>query len=188
MRRTLLLLVLAAFFSLGAVWAKAQSQSQAAAAPAPGPAADLLRGWNEIGAKLIEMAEDFPEEKYDYKPTPEVRTFAEQLLHVAGSTYFFMGIARGEKVAEEDLPREKYKTKADVVAAVRKSFAEGAAFLRETGDAGLTKSAKYPWSDHPVSLLGLWADATEHAGEHYGQLVVYYRVNGLVPPASRPRR
>lgn len=189
MRRTLLLLALMAFLFVGAGPLRAQSQPQTQPAPpAPGPTEELLRGWNEVGAKLIEMAEDFPEDKYDFKPNPEVRSFAEQLLHVAGSTYFFMGIARGEQPGEEDLSREKYKTKAEVVAALKKSFAEGAAFIRETGDAGLTKSAQYPWSSRPVSLLGLWADATEHAGEHYGQLVVYYRVNGLVPPASRPRR
>ena len=187
MRRTSLLFALVAFLVVGVMPLRAQSQSRAPA-PAPGPTEELLRGWNEVGAKLIEMAEDFPEDKYDFKPNPEVRSFAEQLLHVAGSTYFFMGIARGQQPGEEDLSREKYKTKAEVVAALKKSFADGAAFIRETGDAGLAKSAQYPWSSRPVSLLGLWADAIEHAGEHYGQLVVYYRVNGLVPPASRPRR
>lgn len=189
MRRTLWLFLSLAVFLVGVAPARAQGNRQAPPPPAaPGATEELLRSWNEVGAKLIEMAEDFPEDKYDFKPNPEVRSFAEQLLHVAGSTYFFMNIARGEQPGEEDLSREKYKTKAEVVAALKKSFAEGDAFIRQTGDAGLTKSAKYPWSDRPVSLLGLWADATEHAGEHYGQLVVYYRVNGLVPPASRPRR
>lgn len=154
----------------------------------PGPSEALVRLWNEEGAKVIEMAEDFPEEKYDFKPAPEVRSFAEQLLHVAGANYLFMDLAQGKRPGAEELPREKYKTKADVVAALKKSFEEGAAFIRREGDAGLEKPVKFPWNPTPTNGTGLWAEAINHVGEHYGQLVVYYRVNGLVPPASRPRR
>src|SRR5207244_12138082 len=49
----------------------------------------VLESWNDIGRKLIAMAEDFPEDKYDFKPTPTQRSFAEQLLHAAGANYFF---------------------------------------------------------------------------------------------------
>ena len=72
---------------------------QNAAAPKPtlGPSAALLASWNEIGRKLIAMAEDFPEDKYDFKPTPAQRSFAEQLLHMAGSNDFFTDVANGKK-------------------------------------------------------------------------------------------
>lgn len=176
------LLVLTALLALGTAPVVAQ-----APAKAPGYADELLRSWNEVGNKLIEMAEDFPEEKYDYRPTPEVRTFAEQLLHVAGSTYFFRDLAEGKEPGEENLSREEYKTKADIVAALKKSVAAGADYIRQIGDAGLSKPVKYPWSEQPTNQAGVWTTALEHAGEHYGNLVVYYRLNGLIPPASRPR-
>ena len=75
--------------------------------PTPGPSEALARLWNEAGGKVIEMAEDFPEEKYDFKPTPEVRSFAEQMLHVAGGNYLFMDLAQGKRPGAEDLSREK---------------------------------------------------------------------------------
>src|SRR3954468_12802254 len=76
----------------------------------------VLDSWNEIGRKLTAMAEDFPEDKYDFKPTPAQRSFAEQFLHAAGANYYFINAVKGEKPpAEEDAKREQYKTKADVV-------------------------------------------------------------------------
>src|SRR5579872_4614300 len=83
----------------------------------------LLETWNDIGRKLIAMAEDFPEDKYDFKPTPAQRSFAGQLLHVAVSCYYFTNAATGQKLpAPEDPKREEYKSKADIVAFVKKSF------------------------------------------------------------------
>src|SRR3954464_10187055 len=97
----------------------------------------VLDSWNDVGRKLIAMAEDFPEDKYDFKPTPAQRSFAEQLLHAVGANYYFINPLIGQKPpAEEDLKRDKYKTKADVVAVVKKSFADGAAALKAKGDKG----------------------------------------------------
>lgn len=155
--------------------------------PAPGNTEALLDLWNQAGHKIVEMAEDFPDEKYDYKPTPEVRTFAEQLLHIAGANFAFLAAARGEKPGDENLPRDQYKTKAEVVAVVKKSFADIAAYLQEQGDSGLAKPFQSPWSGRMLNQYGWWTFALQHVGEHYGQLVVYYRNNRLVPPASRPR-
>jgi len=162
--------------------------SNAAAQAAPSPAEVTLRAWNEAYAALIEMAEDFPEAKYDFKPAPEVRSFAEQMLHVAGSPSFFIAVCKGERRGEQDFSREKYRTKAEVVAVLKNAAEAGAAFIREQGDAGMNKPAKLPWESEPGSVLWVWSVGARHAGEHYGQLVVYYRVNGMVPPASRPRR
>jgi len=78
------------------------------------------------------MAEDFPEDKYDFKPVPAERSFAEQLLHAANANYFFTNPAMGLKPpAEEDPKREQYKTKAAVVEFVKKAFADGAARSRK---------------------------------------------------------
>src|ERR1700734_3412553 len=92
---------------------------------AASPSAALLKQWNEIGRKLIAMAEDFPEDKYDFKPTPAQRSFAEQLLHAASANYYFTNPLMGKKApTEENVKRENYKTKADVVAFVKKAFAD----------------------------------------------------------------
>ncbi len=156
--------------------------------PAPGPAQDAIEQWNEIGRKVIAMAEDFPEDKYDFKPTPEVRSFAEQLLHVAGVNLFYVAVAKGEKPGMEDLPRAQYKTKADVVTVLKKSFADGAAVMKDKGDKGIMGTFKNPYANEMTTLYRLAMGFNEHSGEHYGQLVVYYRVSGMVPPESRPRK
>ena len=157
--------------------------------PAPSPSKAVLDSWNDIGRKLITMAEDFPEDKYDYKATPAERTFAENLLHVAGVNYYFTNAVRGEKPpAGENPPRSQYKTKADVVAFVKKSFADGAAAIEARGDKGMSETVVDPYSNGKTRISDYAYGFIEHSGEHYGQLVVYYRLNGIVPPESRPRK
>lgn len=154
--------------------------------PKLGPSAALLASWNEVGRKLIAMAEDFPEDKYDFKPTPAQKSFAEQLLHVAGDNISFADVAQGKK-ATGDESRAHFKTKADVVAYVKKSFAEGAAVIKEKGDNSLLEMV-VDEDGRTVPLQALAYGVVEHGGEHYGQLVVYYRIAGLVPPESRPKK
>ena len=186
MKATRLLLFSMVCLLAGAVAAAAQ---QAAPAPAEGPAKEVLRLWNSTHKKIVEMAEDFPEDKYDFRASSwsEVRTFAEQLLHVAGTNDFFIKSAQGKPANEEDLPRSQYRTKAEVVAALKKSVEEGAALIQQTGDKGMMKPIKSPFGNRMFSRYYFWTIAAEHSAEHYGQLVVYYRLNKLVPPASRPR-
>jgi hypothetical protein len=96
-------------------------KKDAAIKPADPEVKVVLDSWNEIGRKLIAMAEDFPEDKYDFKPTPAQRSFAEQLLHAAGSNYYFTDTVMGRKPpAGEDPKRDQYKTKADIIAFVQK--------------------------------------------------------------------
>ncbi|HVI80332.1 MAG TPA: DinB family protein [Candidatus Acidoferrum sp.] len=157
--------------------------------PADPPSKVVIDSWNDVGRKLIAMAEDFPEDKYDFKPTPAQRSFAEQLLHAVGANYYFINPLIGQKPpAEEDLKRDKYKTKADVVAVVKKSFADGAAALKAKGDKGMTDLIVEPFNNQQVRVYDLAYGFIEHCGEHYGQLVGYYRQAGLVPPESRPKK
>jgi len=149
----------------------------------------LLDEWNEVGRKLIAMAEDFPEDKYDFKPVPAQRSFAEQLLHAANANYFFTNPVMGRKPpAEEDPKREDYKTKAAVAAFVKKAFEDGAAAIKFKGDKGLNDLVVDPFANQQVRVSDMAWGLLEHSGEHYGQLVVYYRVAGLVPPESRPKK
>jgi uncharacterized damage-inducible protein DinB len=157
--------------------------------PALSPSQAVLEAWNDVGRKLIAMAEDFPEDKYDFKPTPAQRSFAEQLLHAAGANYYFTNLTMGQKPpAEEDPKRDQYKTKADVVAFVKKSFADGAAAIKAKGDKGMTDLVVDPFAHQKMRIYDFAYGFVEHGGEHYGQLVVYYRLSGLVPPESRPKK
>jgi uncharacterized damage-inducible protein DinB len=166
-----------------------EAKKEVAVKPADGPAKVALDSWNEIGRKLIAMAEDFPEDKYDFKPTPAQRSFAEQLLHAANANYFFTNLALGQKPpAEEDPKRDQYKTKADVVAFVNKAFADGAAAIKAKGDKGMSDLIVDPFAHQQVRISDMAYGFIEHSGEHYGQLVVYYRIAGLVPPESRPKK
>ena len=151
------------------------------------PSQAVLEGWNDIGRKLIAMAEDFPEAKYDFKPVPAQRSFAEQLLHVAGSNDLFTAVAKGEKPADDE-SQTNYKTKAAVVAYLKKSFADGAAVIKTKGDAGMAQTVVSAESHDTLQVSDLAYALIEHSGEHYGQLVVYYRVAGMVPPESRPKK
>ena len=170
-------------------FAQEMARKDAAPKPALSPSQAVLESWNDIGRKLIAMADDFPEDKYDFKPTPAQRTFAEQLLHASGANYFFTNPALGQKPpAEEDPKRDQYKTKADVVAFVKKSFADGAAVLKAKGDKGMSDLVIDPYSNQQIRVSDMAYGFIEHSGEHYGQLVVYYRLSGLVPPESRPKK
>jgi uncharacterized damage-inducible protein DinB len=168
--------------------AQGTMKKEAAVKPADPELKVVLDSWNEIGGKLIAMAEDFPEDKYDFKPTPAQRSFAEQLLHAAGANYFFIDPVMGKKPpAAEDPKRDQYKSKADIVAFVKKSFADGAAAIQSKGEKGLTAEVVY-LPDQKARVLDIAYGMIEHNGEHYGQLVVYYRLAGLVPPESRPKK
>ena len=166
-----------------------QDQKPAAPKPAVSQTQALLDAWNDIGRKLIAMAEDFPEDKYDFKPTPAQRTFAGQLLHVAGANYFFTNPAMGLKAPPEDDPkREDYKTRVAVAALLKKSFEDGAAAIKAKGDKGLGDLVVDPFANQQTRVSELAWGMIEHSGEIYGQLAVYYRVSGLVPPESRPKK
>lgn len=182
--------VVMALLVLGLIPAGAAAQQAPAkkdAAKLTSPTAGYLEIWKDTGRKLIEMAEDFPEDKYDYKPMKDSRTFPEQLLHAAGTVYYFQAIMAGQK-PPDDPKVEDYKTRAALVAYVKKAVADGAAMLEKSGDAGFTKPMLIGTKKRPDNPYKVWADLCEHTGEHYGQMVVYYRNNGLVPPESRPKK
>jgi uncharacterized damage-inducible protein DinB len=162
-------------------------KKDAADKPAEPQVKVVLDSWNEIGRKLTAMAEDFPEDKYDFKPTPAQRSFAEQLLHAAGSNYYFTDTVMGRKPPAGDPKRDQYKTKADIVAFVKKSFADGAAAIQSQAEKGMTTEFVY-FPHQKARVLDIAYGIIEHSGEHYGQLVVYYRLAGLVPPESRPTK
>lgn len=173
--RILMGTLLAAFaLCLGATSAHAQEGSSKAPKT---PSEVILENWNDIGGRIVAMAQDWPEDKYNYRPNDQVRTFADVLRHIAGSNFGLINHVMGKKLGDEsnDPSAGTFKTKAQIVEFVKKSVEDGAAAIHQEGDAGILKN------------LSEWVGYTEHMGEHYGQLVVYYRNNGVVPPESRPK-
>lgn len=154
---------------------------------------ETLEWWNQIGKKLIAMAKDFPEDKYDFKLQKDERTFAENLLHVAAVDFLIAGRVAGSQIGPDfgkdgdNPPRRKYPTKADVVKLLEQAVAEGARVIAEQGDAGIERAQSFGWETgrHVVRDSYIWTAGIEHSSEHFGQLVVYYRANNLVPPESR---
>jgi subtilisin family serine protease len=169
--------------------AYAQDSAKKADAPnlAASPSAALLKQWNEIGRKLIAMAEDFPENKYDFKAAPTTGTFAERMIHGAAANYFFTNLALGQKLPpEDDPPRAQFKNKAAIVAYVKKSFADGVAAIKSKGDEGISALVIDPFAaDVPanankeqIRLGDLGFGIVEHSGEVYGQLSVLLPCGG----------
>jgi len=161
--------------------------------PAPQPARsrsdEMLDRWHGIGNKLIAMAQDFPEDKYDFKLQKDQRTFAQNLLHAAALDFVLIRRISGSNLGPDfgggDNPsRDVFKTKADVVKFVQEAVADGAKVIQQQGDAGLDNTSKF-FGNRLAHNSSIWTFAIEHSAEHYGQLVVYYRANNLVPPDSR---
>jgi len=141
-------------------------------------AADELKNdFEYINKKLVEMAEDFPADKYGYKLTPEMRTFGAVIVHVASGNIFAGKAGKGEKVkwSEQEQDPAKYPTKADCVALLKKSIDDANAALKMNPTG-------------PQGNGGPFLDVLQHSSEHYGLLVAYYRANGLIPPDSRPKK
>ena len=174
------------------LYSQGQSQSQTLK-PARSRTEETLEVWNDIGNRLISMAQDWPEDKYDFKVQKDQRTFAQNILHAAAVDYELIRSIAGSNIGPdfgsdaENPSRDVYKTKADVVKLIQRAVADGADLIKKQGDAGLDKAMKLPWGNQLARNSQMWMIAAEHSGEHYGQLVVYYRANNIVPPESRPK-
>jgi len=185
--RALLAVTLLAAVGTG-LRSRAQTQNQSPSS-ARSRSDEMVDRWNDIGNKLIVMAQDFPEDKYDFKVQKQERTFALNLLHAAALDFVLIrrisGSNLGPDFGQGDNPtRDAFKRKADIVKFVQEAVAAGAKVIQQQGDAGLDNTTKF-FGNRLAHNSSLWTFAIEHSGEHYGQLVVYYRANNLVPPDSR---
>src|ERR1700716_4508643 len=149
MNRSSLALVAVTLLAIVAsgLYGHAQSQNQAPR-PARSRADETLDRWNDIGNKLVAMAQDFPEDKYDFKLQKDQRTFALNLLHAAALDFVLIRRISGSNVGpdfgEGDNPsRDVFKTKADVVKFVQEAVADGAKVIQQQGDAGLDNTSKF---------------------------------------------
>jgi len=160
----------------------AQEKPQAPATPPANPITLSERGiYSFISNAVVRAAEKMPEENYSFKPTPEVRSFGQLVGHEADANYMFCASAAGEPNPGKDI--EKTKTsKADLVAAVRDAVAYCNKVYDGMTDAKGSQMTKlFNFNLARISLLSL---NTAHTDEHYGNMVTYLRLKGIVPPTS----
>jgi uncharacterized damage-inducible protein DinB len=138
------------------------------------PAQDIRAHFVGLNRKIMTMARDFAAADYGYRPAEGVRSFGDIIIHIASGNIYAAKASRGEKVPWDELNPKAYQSKAEIVAALWKSIQDATAVLHGTSD------------ERFATTLDPWLDVIEHAGEHCGQLVAYYRAHGLVPPQSRP--
>ncbi|MDE3245986.1 MAG: DinB family protein [Acidobacteriota bacterium] len=169
--------------------------------PAPTPAVEPTIGaavdgtFQWVPGQFISAAEAMPEDKYDWVPTQgefkEARTFAQQVKHVAAVNYFVGAAILGEKPPVEVGDPEKgpanLKTKAEIVAYLKSSFDYARKAVQGITAKNGTKSLKSPFGQGTTTPLGLATLLAFHGMDHYGQMVIYLRSNGIIPPASRKK-
>ena len=144
-------------------------------------------------SEVVSLAEAMPESKFDFKPTDgdfaKVRTFAGQLKHIATVNYMVAAVALGEKPPRdlgkgEDGP-EDVRGKAAIVQFLKDSFAYAHKAMQSLTDKNQLDMISAPWGGDKVARASMANLAIWHPFDHYGQIVVYARMNGIVPPASR---
>ncbi len=157
------------------------AQQTPTAAPANPITASEKGLYMVIVSPVVRAAEKMPEENYAFKPTPEVRSFGQLVGHVADANYMFCAMAQGLPTPSKSI--EKTMTsKADLVAALKDSVAScGKAFDAMTDASGSELVEFHGFKLAKLTLLSL---NTAHTDEHYGNMVTYLRLKGIVPPTS----
>jgi uncharacterized damage-inducible protein DinB len=160
----------------------AQEKSQPPAAPPANPITASEKGlYSFISNAVVGAAQKMPEENYSFKPTPEVRSFGQLVGHVADASYTFCSLATGEANPKKDI--EKTKTsKADLVAALKDGVAYCNRAFDSMTDAKGSQMVKF--MSFNVAKLSLFSLNSAHTDEHYGNMVTYLRLKGIVPPTS----
>ena len=201
MKQVQTFLVLTAALSVAAASAHAQA---AKGSPAPGAspstpptiASAIDREISIVEKEVVEAAEAMPEDKFDFSPEKlnisgsdykGVRTFGQQLKHVAASNYLIWSPITGEKAPDtinDGKGPDNMTAKADIIKYLKDSFAFGHKAVATLNDSNLVQPIIRN-NKPPTTRLFLATFAAAHAFDHYGQLVEYLRMNGIVPPASR---
>lgn len=181
--------------TLAAPGVRAQGGSMGQQTP-PTVSSVLNMQYGIVEQEVVSAAEAMPEDKYSYAPTEGefkgVRTFAEEVKHIAYANHMFFGPLEGETIDAKSIEQnangpESLKSKAEIVQYLKDSFALGHKALSGiTAENAVTPLAKplFPFLSTRMAIasIGMW-----HPMDHYGQMVEYLRGNGIVPPASRPR-
>lgn len=151
------------------------------------PISDGLRNqWNGTKRNIQQSAELMPQASWDFRPTDGVRSFGEILAHVAGASYTICAAAKGEKTPyAEDYFEKNAKERAAVVKATADAIAYCDAAFTALTDATAGQMVSNPFGEGQVPRTQVLVLQIGHDNEHYGNLVTYFRMNGIVPPSSR---
>jgi uncharacterized damage-inducible protein DinB len=184
-----LLTAAATLLTLGLAHAGSAQGQQGRGAPPAAPtittlAGDVQADWTIHKDLLVNAADAMPADKFGYKPTPAQRSYGEQIMHVVGADQSVVGMLGGKTPAPAI--NLKAATKAEVMTALRQSMDYWEVVLKEFTDQQLNERvATPPDFGTSASRLRLFYLSITHSLDIYGQMVVYLRLNGIVPPASR---
>ncbi len=194
MKRNLIILSLLCLSGAAMVMAQAKPNHKTMAKD-PSVAQVLTQQLSGVEREFVDAAEAMPADKYNFAPSngefKGVRTFAQQVKHVAAVNYVIFSDMLGEKPPLDtngETGPDSMTSKADIVKFLRDSFALGHRAYGAITPANEVAPIKNPFGGkQPSTRLGLATLIVGHCFDHYGQMVEYLRMNGIVPPASRPQ-
>jgi uncharacterized damage-inducible protein DinB len=156
----------------------------ATTAPAPGPAGEVQRSYASQKDNLLKAAEKMPADQYQYKPTPELRTFARVVNHVTEAQAKVCGAVNGTSAADQMKPPADTADKAAVIAGLKASFAECDKAYGATTDANFTEMLAAPFGPGKRTRAGLLWGNVSHDNEQYSGMSLYLRLKGITPPTA----
>jgi hypothetical protein len=127
---------------------------------------------NDTNSKIMEMAENFPSERYHFRPSGKSLSFAEQILRVASHNFSIINAIKGESEGIQ-LTIKEYPTKDRIIEVLEESMSELSMELTKLSESDIAKVEDF------------WAKSLSHSDEVYGQAVIYYQLNGLIPPSEK---
>lgn len=146
-------------------------------------AGDVMKDWQAQKDTMMKIADAMPEDKFGYKSTPAQRNYGEQVMHVVQINEMLIKVL-GAKAAAPTI-NMKAASKAEILQALGASYDHGAAALKEFNDTALTQTVMGPRFLGESTRARIAYFMMTHTMDIYGQMVVYLRLNGIVPPASR---
>ncbi len=158
----------------------------AALAASPGGATtrgDLIKDWERQKTTMLAIGDAMPEETFSYKSTPAQRSYGEHLMHVATVNVDILKLVGGQ-VPAPTFTAESAKTKAEILKALGDSYDHGIALLSQQTDTTIDETVEAAFLGPSTRARVFWF-LLGHTMDTYGQLAVYLRLNGIVPPASR---
>ncbi len=155
--------------------------------PSANPVRQAIRDtWEGAKRNLKESADQMSDADYSFKPTESVRTFGQILAHIAGASYMYCSAARGEKTPHQEDDFEKTATtKAQIVKVLNDSIAYCDAAYSSLTDRTAAEMVPGAFGGKEAARASALIGNVGHYQEHYGNLVTYFRIKGMVPPSSR---
>ncbi len=193
MQRSFLVASLVLATALSSAAFAATPQAAGAAQEKPTFASVYEHMLNNIEKEMVDAAEAMPDDKFNFAPSGPgdfkgVRTYAEQVKHIAIANYMYSAAILQEKVPVDvngENGPANLKSKADVAKFLKDSFAYAHKAIASINEGNILQQIKAPFGNRQTTRLALATGILSHPFDHYGQMVEYLRMNGIIPPASR---